>query len=112
MTTLQVRIEPKLKKEAQKIAKSLGMDLSTAIKVFLMQMTVEKAMPFCPYTEHRFSPAQERKIKKEVEEAMLYGKSYSSADELFDDILGKGWDKKPQKNRPTKSSKRKRSAKT
>lgn len=87
-TTLQVRIDPKLKKEAQKVAKSLGINLSKAVNMFLVQMTVEKAIPFRICTEHHLSPAKWRQLEKEVKWEMKHGKSYSSVDELFKDILG------------------------
>lgn len=88
-TTLQVRLDPKLKKEAQKIAKSLGLDLSSAIKMFLVQMTVEKGLPFYAGVERHLSPKEARYLAKLSSEAMNSKKTYTSVDAMFRDILGK-----------------------
>ena len=91
MTTIQVRIDEKLKKKAQKTASKLGMDLSGAIKIFLVQMVAHEGIPFnidCPIGHpHTFSPRAERKMRQEIAEALKSGKRYSSAKEMFKDIL-------------------------
>lgn len=87
MTTLQVRTDAKLKKSAQKVLKNLGLDLSTAINMYLVQITLKKAIPFEIRTENGFTPAQERQMIKETQWALKHGKRYSSVDELFVDIL-------------------------
>ncbi|MDO5329400.1 MAG: type II toxin-antitoxin system RelB/DinJ family antitoxin [Coriobacteriia bacterium] len=46
MATIQVRIDDKLKKEAVEVFENLGMDLSTAIRVFLKRSVIEKGVPF------------------------------------------------------------------
>lgn len=43
---MTIRMEPELKAEAQKIFSSLGMDMSTAINVFLKQVVRLKGIPF------------------------------------------------------------------
>ncbi len=43
---MTIRMEPELKAEAQKIFSSLGMDMSTAINVFLKQVVRIKGIPF------------------------------------------------------------------
>lgn len=87
MTTIQIRVTPKLKKEAQKVAKDLGMDLTTAIKVFLVQMTWHKGLPFYLGADRLLSPKEERYLTKISDEAKKNGKSYASAEELMNDIL-------------------------
>lgn len=47
MTTLiQVRVEENLKREASKIYEELGLDLSTAIRLFLKRSITENGIPF------------------------------------------------------------------
>lgn len=46
MPTIQIRIDTKTKKDAKKILASLGLDLSSAIKLFLRQVIKEEALPF------------------------------------------------------------------
>jgi DNA-damage-inducible protein J len=85
MTTLNVRIDPKLKKQASKTLGELGFDMSGAIKIFLTQVVQEQALPFKPAKR---SPKEIRaQWDKEVEEALASGKSYRSAKEMHDDIL-------------------------
>lgn len=78
MTTIQVRADEKVKKGAQKILEKLGMDLSTAINIYLVQIIRHKGIPFDIYAETRFTPAQEAKLKKEVDWALKHGKRYRS----------------------------------
>ena len=46
LTSLNVKIDSTLKKEADTIANSIGMTLSTAVNIFVHQMVSERAMPF------------------------------------------------------------------
>ncbi|MDO8594401.1 MAG: type II toxin-antitoxin system RelB/DinJ family antitoxin [bacterium] len=41
-----IRIDPKTKKAAQKILARLGLDLSSAIKIFLEQVVLTESIPF------------------------------------------------------------------
>jgi len=86
-TTLQLRIDAKVKTNAQKILKEMGLDLSSAIKMFLTQVVNTRKIPFQILTENGFTPAQERKIIKETEWAKKHGKRFTSAKEMLDDIL-------------------------
>jgi DNA-damage-inducible protein J len=46
MTTLNIRIDEKLKKKATKTFASMGLDMSSAIKLFLHQSISEQKIPF------------------------------------------------------------------
>ncbi len=88
-TTLSIRIEEKIKKEARKTLKALGLDLSSAVNMFLNQVVAEQAIPFKP---SRVSTKEEReKIRaewdKEVAFALKHGKRYVNAESMFADIL-------------------------
>jgi DNA-damage-inducible protein J len=43
---IQLRVDEKLKEDASKIFEELGMDLSTAIRIFLVRSVKEKGIPF------------------------------------------------------------------
>lgn len=43
---IQFRVDKELKNEADKLFKELGLDLSTAIKLFLKQSVNKQAIPF------------------------------------------------------------------
>lgn len=47
-TTVNVRLEKKIKIEASRILSSLGLDMSTAVKMFLYQVVTEQGIPFAP----------------------------------------------------------------
>jgi DNA-damage-inducible protein J len=84
MTTINIRIEEELKNEAGAILKDLGMDISSAVKVFLKQVVSLGALPFQPTTRS----AYRLEIEAEIAEA-LKGPGYKNADEMFRAILDK-----------------------
>lgn len=86
-TTIQVRTDKPIKKAAQKVLKKLGLDLSTAINIYLVKIIDKQGIPFEIVTENGYTPAQERKILREIEWAKKYGKRYNSAREMHADIL-------------------------
>ena len=51
MATLQIKVNDRLKAEAQAVAAGMGLDLSTAIRIFLTQMVRENGLPFRPCTD-------------------------------------------------------------
>lgn len=84
MSTLSIRIEEKTKREANKTLKALGLDMSSAVKMFLNQVVIEQGIPFKPSR----SPKQiKAEWDKEVAHALKYGKSYTDVSEMFKDIL-------------------------
>ena len=46
LTSLNIKIDRAVKKEADTIAHAMGMTLSTAINIFVRQMINERAIPF------------------------------------------------------------------
>lgn len=69
MATIQVRIDPKTKKEAQKILDKVGLDMSSAIKVYFNQIVISQGIPFPILTENGLTIQREREILKASEEA-------------------------------------------
>ncbi len=69
MATIQVRIDPKTKKAAQKVLDQVGMDMSSAIKVYFNQIVISQGIPFPILTENGLTIQQEREILKASEEA-------------------------------------------
>ncbi|MDD5055053.1 MAG: type II toxin-antitoxin system RelB/DinJ family antitoxin [Candidatus Peribacteraceae bacterium] len=86
-TTIQVRTNAATKKGAQRILEKLGMNLSTAINVYLIQIIEKKGIPFEMLTENGLTPQEEKEILKEIAWAKKYGKRYVSAKEMHEDIL-------------------------
>ncbi|HEO1101131.1 TPA: type II toxin-antitoxin system RelB/DinJ family antitoxin [Streptococcus agalactiae] len=46
MSTLAVRVDDQLKDDATKLFQSLGLDMSTAVKMFLIQSVKTQSIPF------------------------------------------------------------------
>ena len=83
-TVINVRIDKKTKDSAQKTLSSLGLDLSSGIKLFLNQVGTENGMPFLPTKDAKKIRAR---WDREVAEALKNGKRYTSTKEMLDDIL-------------------------
>ncbi|MBI1754766.1 type II toxin-antitoxin system RelB/DinJ family antitoxin [Candidatus Azambacteria bacterium] len=47
-TTVNVRVEKEIKAKANKALLGLGLDMSTAVKMFLYQVVAEQGIPFVP----------------------------------------------------------------
>ena len=82
-----ISIDKDLKQEAIKLFSSFGLDLSTAIGLFLQQSVREQRIPFqitmnVPNQETIDALNEYEEMKKNKEKY----KRYSSVDELLDDI--------------------------
>ncbi|PIQ76555.1 type II toxin-antitoxin system antitoxin, RelB/DinJ family [Candidatus Peregrinibacteria bacterium CG10_big_fil_rev_8_21_14_0_10_49_24] len=88
MTTIQVRTKEKTKKTAQKILSALGMDMSTAINLYLVQIIEHKGIPFAITTENGMTPEEEAQILNDLMNAKKSKRTYSSAKEAHKAILG------------------------
>ena len=76
-TTITVRVEQEVKIEAQRLAKELGLSLSSLINAFLKQLIREKKLKFTISEEP--SEYTLRAIKKSEEE-LKSGKAYKFSD--------------------------------
>ncbi|OGD31703.1 hypothetical protein A3C91_03125 [Candidatus Azambacteria bacterium RIFCSPHIGHO2_02_FULL_52_12] len=84
-TTVNVRLEKKMKAKASKALSELGLDMSTAVKMFLYQVVAEQGIPFVPTK----NPAAIRaRWDAQVADA-LKGHGYKTADELHRALLKK-----------------------
>jgi len=84
MTTLSIRIEDKVKREATKTLKALGLDMSSAVKMFLNQVVIEQGIPF----RLTRNPREIREgWDKGVQEA-LKTKGYKNAEDMHLAIFG------------------------
>lgn len=68
-TTIQIRIDAKEKRAAQSVLNELGIDMSTAIKIFLNQVKIRNGFPFRVVTENGLTSGEEKEILKAAEEA-------------------------------------------
>jgi DNA-damage-inducible protein J len=81
-TTITVRVDESIKKEANEIFKEVGMDMSTAINIYLKQVIRSKGIPFKVSTEVPNSVTM--KALEEAETGNM--ETFSSIDELMEDL--------------------------
>jgi DNA-damage-inducible protein J len=91
-TTMTLRIDQKTKTAAQKTFAKMGLDLSSAVKLFLKQSVAEQGLPFKPRTVNGHTEEYENSLlagMKELDIAIKNGtaKTYRSAAELHADLL-------------------------
>ncbi|HMA78641.1 MAG TPA: type II toxin-antitoxin system RelB/DinJ family antitoxin [Candidatus Paceibacterota bacterium] len=84
--TIQIRIDKKTKEAARQTLSELGLDMSTAVKLFLTNVVNRQGIPFEIRTKNGFTEAEELAMIAETEEAKRSGKRYTSLDELFADL--------------------------
>ncbi len=88
MTTLNVRVDENLKKEANELFADLGLDMSTAINMFLRQSVIRNALPFEVVRE--VPNAETLAAIKEVQEMKAHPekyKGYTDIDAMFKELL-------------------------
>jgi len=86
-SNIQVRIDEKTKKQAQKTLDCLGLDMSSAVKLFLRSVITTQSIPFEIRTANGFTREQEARMIQEAKEARIKSKGYRTAEELHKDIL-------------------------
>ncbi len=85
-TTIQLRIDIKTKLAAQKTFEDVGLDLSSAIKLFLRNVVITKSIPLELRTKNGFTLKQEMKILADTAEAERSGKRYTDIDLMLREI--------------------------
>ena len=83
-----ISIDKDIKPKAQAMLAEFGLDLSTAVNMFLRQMLREKAIPFevrqeTPNETTLAAMAEAEEMEKNPENT----KTYSSGDDLMEDLL-------------------------
>lgn len=63
---IQIRVEESLKKDADKVLSGLGLDMPSAIRIFLTKVVSTNSIPFelknNPYTVNGFTPEFEEEV--------------------------------------------------
>jgi DNA-damage-inducible protein J len=79
-TVVRARIDATTKRQASEALAEMGLSVSDAIRLLLVRIAVDKALPFAVKAPN----AATRKAMIELDRGE--GKRLSSADELFDDL--------------------------
>lgn len=85
-TTVQVRIDIKTKRAAQRTLEMMGLDLSSGMKLFLHNVAITQTIPFQIRTVNGFTPKEEQKMLKETAEAHRGKKWFTSGKALLASI--------------------------
>ena len=84
-----ISLDPKLKREAVQLFHSMGLDLSTAISLFLFQSVRERKIPFELWEVPNETTVAAIKEGEEMMEHPERSKTYDTVEELFEDL--KSW---------------------
>jgi len=79
-TFIRARIEPKLKRNAERVLHTLGMNTTGAITMFLTQVSLQKGLPFAVNIPNKTTVAA-------LNELLNPRSAYKNADEMLSDIL-------------------------
>ena len=87
-TLLQVRVDSELKNQAASIYDALGIDISTAIRIFLKRSVMDNGVPFSMTLSKGNSKAEmaAEALKKLGEESIKNGTSNMTLEEINDEI--------------------------
>lgn len=77
---IRARIDPRLKREAEAVLRTLGVDTTSAVTMFLKQVSLRKGIPFDIYIPNKLTQAA-------LNEKFDKRKAYKNADLLMADIL-------------------------
>lgn len=82
---MSFRVDRQTKLEADKLFRSMGMNTSTALNIFLRQSIVDGGMPFRPHSIEKPSPKLLEALKEadDIENGRVQAKTYHSVDELW-----------------------------
>ena len=83
MANVQVRVDDSLRTQAQAVANSMGMDLASAVRIFLTQMVRENGLPFRPVGDQFYSVQNQAHLAKVVED-LNSGRNISTHDLIED----------------------------
>ena len=85
--TINVRIDPDTKSDAEKLFSYFGMSISEAITIFLYKSIMEGGLPF-DVKQPRFNKETEAAMQeaRSIMKGELPAKRYSSAKELFAEL--------------------------
>jgi len=79
---IQIRVEPGIKSEVEKILKAIGISTSEAFNIFMRQIIMEKGMPF-----RLFVPNEETiKSLDNIGAGNNLSKEYTDIDDMLSDL--------------------------
>lgn len=92
-TTLQIRVDQKVKEKARKAFVTAGLDMSSGVKLYLTHVANTGKMPFEMFTYDNIPEAEKKKIVRELNRDLAKIKSgkaklYDDVEAMHQEILG------------------------
>lgn len=86
-TSMTIWMDPEIKKESQELFRSLGLDMTTAINLFLRQSLMHRGLPF-EVRQPRYNAETEAAMQeaRDILAGRKKVKSYASAEEAFREL--------------------------
>lgn len=82
--TLNIRIEPELKKEVEETLNDLGMNIADAVTIFLKQVVLTESIPFM-IKKPKLNKETIRAIE-DAEKGINLSNGYTNLDEMWNDL--------------------------
>ncbi|MFZ2500832.1 MAG: type II toxin-antitoxin system RelB/DinJ family antitoxin [Minisyncoccia bacterium] len=73
---IRTRIEPKVKRDAERVLRTIGMDMTSAVTVFLAQVSLQKGIPFSVNIPNKTTVAA-------LKEPRSHHAAYKNADDML-----------------------------
>lgn len=83
-TMIHARVEPELKQKVEDIFSELGLNMTSAVNLFLKQVLLNKGLPFSVNIPN----AETTEVLKETLKNAGVSSKYSNNKEFFDNLLG------------------------
>ena len=82
MATITIRVDEKVKKEAEELFHEMGLNMSTAMNIFLKRCILEEGIPF----ELKVPNKKTLKALNDVNKGKGLSKEFDSIKELMEDL--------------------------
>ncbi len=104
-SVLQVRVDPKLRDQAAAVYEDLGIDLQTAVRIFLKRSVMENGLPFTMTLKDRTATtlAALQAVKNMQDTAQKAGLSAMSLDEINAEIAAARKERRARKEESMRS---------
>lgn len=87
MTSMSIRMDRAVKEQSQQLFKSLGLDMTTAINIFLRQSLLQGGLPF-EVTTHGVNTALIKKIVEADSDNTIHG-PFDTVEAMMEDLNAK-----------------------
>lgn len=84
---ININVDSRVKRESTEILNSLGLNMTSAINIYLNQIIIHNGIPF-EITNRKPSKRLKKALKEasNIESGKTKAKKYRNVDELFDDL--------------------------